>query len=195
MANIFEGYPRSLRTKLLVEAIDEYADEINSSRADINKVLQFAPYISLGINELQSRQSKRVTRISFAVSILSLTVAGAALYVTYENSLASSIQERNQLEILRKLDSRLEIMQSQDSSLENAEKKHINPPYSPYERISRSPVPDFGICDHQASDFPLQRTVSVRIPMESGACHTKYALLSVLKHSEPLALHPIHTTT
>ncbi len=84
MENVYPNYPRGLPDKKLIEVIDEYANEINQSGVNINKVLQLSPYISLGLNELQSRQSKRVTRISLGISILSLVIACFALYVSLE---------------------------------------------------------------------------------------------------------------
>jgi len=107
MTIIYKGYPRALKTKQLVEVIDEYANEINNSGADINKVMQYAPYISLGINELQSRQSTRVTRISLAISLLSLFIAGLALHVSNENTHASSRWEENQIQLFQKIDTKI----------------------------------------------------------------------------------------
>lgn len=103
MANVYPNYPRGLSDKNLVEAIDEYANEINASRVDINKVLQFSPYISLGLNELQSRQSKRVTRISLGISIVSLAIAALALYVSLESGRTSDISGARQVTILEEL--------------------------------------------------------------------------------------------
>jgi hypothetical protein len=103
MANVYSNYPRGLSDKKLVEAIDEYANEINASRVDINKVLQFSPYISLGLNELQSRQSKRITRISLGISILSLAIATLALYVSLESGRSSDKSSVRQIAILEEL--------------------------------------------------------------------------------------------
>jgi len=103
MAKVYPKYPRGLSDKQLVDVIDEYANEINASRVDINKVLQFSPYISLGLNELQSRQSKRITRISFGISIVSLAIAVLALYVSLESSHSTNIFGARQVEILEEL--------------------------------------------------------------------------------------------
>ena len=103
MANVYPNYPRGLSDKKLVDAIDEYANEINASRVDINKVLQFSPYISLGLNELQSRQSKRVTRISLGISVVSLSIAALALYVSLESGRSSDVSGARQVSILEEL--------------------------------------------------------------------------------------------
>lgn len=103
MANVYSNYPRGLSDKELVEAIDEYVDELNTSGVDINKVLQFSPYISLGLNELQGRQSKRVTRISLGISVMSLVISALALYVSLESGRSSDVAGARQVTILEEL--------------------------------------------------------------------------------------------
>jgi uncharacterized coiled-coil protein SlyX len=103
MAIVYPNYPRGLSDKKLIEAIDEYANEINASRVNINTVLQLSPYISLGLNELQSRQSKRVTRISLGISVLSLFIAALALYVSLESGRSIDVSSARQTAILEEL--------------------------------------------------------------------------------------------
>ena len=103
MAKVYANYPHGLSDKQLVEAIQEYATTINSSGVNINTVLQFSPYISLGLNELQSRQNKRITRISIGVGIVSLTVAAVALYISLDSGRSSDVSSARQIVLLEEL--------------------------------------------------------------------------------------------
>jgi len=100
MANLYPNYPYGCTEKDISKAIKEYSDEIIASRADINKVLQFTPLIALGQGELQSRQTRRITRLSLGLGFLSLIIAGAALLVSFMNTRSDEAWQKHQLELL-----------------------------------------------------------------------------------------------
>ena len=79
-----------MRDKEIEDSIKEYSEEIFKSKAGINTVMRFSPLIQLGQTELQGRQTKRVTCLSIIVSIVSLFIAGTALYVSFNTSRAST---------------------------------------------------------------------------------------------------------
>ncbi len=103
MTTINSQYPHGMKDKEIAEAIKEYSIEIHNSKANINTVMQFSPLIQLGQIELQGRQTKRVTTLSIVVSIVSLLIAGLALYVSLSSSRVSSQWEESQINLLREL--------------------------------------------------------------------------------------------
>ena len=107
MATVYPDYPHGLSDKKLVAAIQEYATTINTSRANINTVLQFSPYISLGLNELQSRQNKRTTYVSFGVGLVSLIVAGVALHISIDSSRSGDLSSARQIALLEEVNNHL----------------------------------------------------------------------------------------
>ena len=107
MATVYPDYPHGLSDKMLVAAIQEYATTINASRANINTVLQFSPYISLGLNELQSRQNKRSALISFFVGLVSLIVAAVALYISTDSGRSSDALSTRQIALLEEVNKNL----------------------------------------------------------------------------------------
>jgi len=109
MAKLYTKYPYGCSNRNLADAIREYSDEIIESRADINKVMQLTPLVTLGQNELQSRQTKRITRLSLGIGILSLIIAGFALYISLLNERSSERWEIKQTESLAKLNSDLNV--------------------------------------------------------------------------------------
>ena len=102
MANIYKNYPHGLPDKQLTMAIEEYANDINNSGANINTVLQFSPYISLGLNELQGRQNKRIAWFSFGIGLVSLVVAAVALYIAIDGAKSSDAFSARQIAIARR---------------------------------------------------------------------------------------------
>ena len=103
MTTINSQYPYGMKDKEIAEAIKEYSAVIYNSKADINSVLRFSPLIQLGQTELQGRQTKRVTTLSIIVSIVSLLIAGSALYVSLYSSRVSSRWEGSQINLLKEL--------------------------------------------------------------------------------------------
>lgn len=103
MTTINSLYPHGMKDEEIEGAIKEYSAEIHSSKANMNTVLQFSPLIQLGQLELQRRQTKRVTTLSVIFSIVSLLVAGSALFVSFYSSRASSRWERSQINLLKEL--------------------------------------------------------------------------------------------
>ncbi len=61
MANLPRNYPYGCSDRDISKAIKELSDDVLGSGANINRVLQMTPSIALGQNELQSRQTKRIT--------------------------------------------------------------------------------------------------------------------------------------
>jgi hypothetical protein len=61
------------------------------------------PLIQLGHNELQSRFSKRISRLTLSVGGLSLLIAALALYFSIETKRASSDWENKQLDALNRI--------------------------------------------------------------------------------------------
>jgi hypothetical protein len=103
MPSIYSNYPHGLPTKKLEAAIREYSDAINLSGANINTVLQFSPYISLGLNELQNRQNSRVTRVSIGIGIVSLIVSIFAFYVAIDAARSGDASTARQIKLLETL--------------------------------------------------------------------------------------------
>ena len=103
MATIQYNYPHGLTDNQIESSIKEYSHEIFEARGNINTTLSFVPLIQLGQSELQSRQTKRVTWLTMIVSFTSLLISGAALFVSYDSSRASSEWEKSQLQALNEI--------------------------------------------------------------------------------------------
>lgn len=93
-------YPHGLKDKEIEDGIKYFYNEMYKSKTNINKVLLFTPMIQLGQNELQSRHTKRITRLSLGIGILSLLIAALALYVSSYSSKSSTRWESKQIELL-----------------------------------------------------------------------------------------------
>jgi len=103
MADLKGNYPHGLKDEEIEDLVNQYASELFKQKASTNAVLQFTPLIQLGNNELQSRQTKRVTRLSIGASFLSLLTAGMALYVSLTSSRSSDQWKEEQLRILSQM--------------------------------------------------------------------------------------------
>src|SRR5438128_10899103 len=101
MAKFYEEYPHGCSERQISQAIADYADEITTSEGNINTVLRLAPLIVVGHAELQSRQTKRVTRLSIGLGVLSLAIAGIALWVSIASNWTNADSQRQQLELLK----------------------------------------------------------------------------------------------
>ena len=141
MANLYPNYPYGCSDKDIAKAIKEYSDEMLAARADINKVLQFSPLIAVGQNELQSRQTKRITFLSLGIGLLSLVIAGIALWVSFMNTRSNEAWENKQLESLNAIHSDLnaqskavldelkkqELLRAQDAINKTQSNKRLQP--------------------------------------------------------------------
>ncbi|WP_372865250.1 hypothetical protein [Spongiibacter sp.] len=104
MAELKANYPHGLKDREIEFLVNQYAAEIFEKGASTNAVLQFSPLIQLGTNELQSRQSKRITMLSIGISVLSLLIASLALYVSLVSSRSSNQWREEQLMALSQME-------------------------------------------------------------------------------------------
>ena len=127
------NYPYGCGDQQISLMLREYADEISASGGNVNKVLQLAPLIVIGQAELQGRQTRRVTRISLGLGILSVVIALVALWVSLSNSRTDATWQASQSEWLNTIHRdlqadyelramQLELLRSIDGSLKKAEK-------------------------------------------------------------------------
>ncbi len=92
-----------MKDQEIIDHVKEYTDVIIQSGAQVNTVWQVTPLIQLGQYELEKRQTERITRLTIGVSIISMIVAAAALYIATENSRASTNWEETQIHLLEKI--------------------------------------------------------------------------------------------
>ncbi len=93
MATLPKDYPYGATDKAISTTIRELSNDVLGSGANINRVLQLTPLIALGQNELQSRQTRRITCLSIGLGALSLLVSAAALYVSLISSRTGASSE------------------------------------------------------------------------------------------------------
>ena len=127
MSEIPQGYPHSCKSNEIESAVDEFSEELNSlgletsaSLPRMNQRSQLVALIQQGRSELQNRQTKFITRVSACVSILSMIVAGTALYVSLTASRSYARWESDQMEILGTINNNIK------SSSENINKTLTN---------------------------------------------------------------------
>ncbi len=125
MTNIDNRYPHGMKNNEIEDVIKEYSEIIVGSDPSMNTVLQYAPLIQLGQNELQRRQTKIITWLSIAVSIFSLFIAGLALFVSYTSSASSTRWEKNQLSLLRELKSEAKLISAELEKVVSENTKNI----------------------------------------------------------------------
>jgi len=114
MATLSKDYPHGGSEREISKAIEDFADEITLSEGDINTVLRLTPLIVIGHAELQSRQTKRITRVSIGLGILSIVMAAVALLVSMAGNWTNSDSQRQQLELLKGIHNELQL-KNQDS--------------------------------------------------------------------------------
>jgi hypothetical protein len=127
MAKLTNNYPHGLSDKEIMECISGYSKEIFDNRQELPSALvQYAPLIQLGASELQGRQTKRATNLSIFVSIISLSIAGAALGVSYYSSKSSSRWEESQIKALNEIKSEVtKISIDTNQSINNSSKLNL----------------------------------------------------------------------
>ncbi|HHX8301705.1 TPA: hypothetical protein ACVOZB_004597 [Vibrio diabolicus] len=102
-AYISEGYPHRLTNREIEQHIREYSEEIVKFRGRNEFTSAYVPLIQLGQAELQNRQNKKVVRLTLFISILSLVVSLAALFVSYSSMDSSNNWEQSQIQLLQEL--------------------------------------------------------------------------------------------
>lgn len=107
MATLYTNYPEGMKDGEIIKCVREYTDEIIRSGAQVNTVWQLTPLIQIGQYELEKRQAKRITRLTFGVSIVSMIVAVAALGIALEGSRDSNNWKQSQLEVLENIQAKL----------------------------------------------------------------------------------------
>lgn len=100
MAPIYPNYPGGCSDKKIKEAIQGYSDDIYSARGNINTVMSLSPLLQMGLSELNGRQNKRIACLSLVIGIISLGVAGVALFISININNDST---NKQLESLNKI--------------------------------------------------------------------------------------------
>lgn len=102
----FKGYPYDLSDKELKKKLDYYSGtiQVESQRSLPN----YTSLINLGLSELNSRSNKKVTRIYFLLSGLSILIACTALLISLTTSHSSRRWEKNQLEVLKEINTKMD---------------------------------------------------------------------------------------
>ena len=126
MAQIYTNFPGGMKDAEISRCIGEYTNEIIQSRAQTNKVLQFTPLIQLGEYELAKRQTRRITRLTIGVSVVSLFIAIAALTVSWLNTKSSEAWEAKQTAQLEKLNAELAATREEIMHLTSSITSHID---------------------------------------------------------------------
>jgi|GEM_PF-2044512 hypothetical protein len=103
-----DNYPYGCSDEVISASLKACADEIAASNAQTNKVLQLAPLIIVGHSELQNRQTKRITRLSIGLGVLSLIIAGVALWISVAGNSSNTRWQTTNLELLRGLNEQFE---------------------------------------------------------------------------------------
>ncbi len=97
MANLYKNFPHGLDDGMLLAAVNEYADAIFTSKADINVVLQLSPLVQLGQYELQKRAFERSNRLATRTGYMSLGIALIAVLISIGGTWSSSKWEDRQM--------------------------------------------------------------------------------------------------
>lgn len=125
-AYISEGYPHCLTDREIEQHIKDYSDEIFNFRGNNAFTSAYVPLIQLGQAELQNRQNKKVFRLTLFISILSLLVSLAALFVSYLSMDSSSNWEQSQIQLLQELKSTMSDLRTDDNiSIEESQKNEV----------------------------------------------------------------------
>jgi hypothetical protein len=88
-----KGYPNKVSDAKIEEVMEKFLQTIKANagvEAIVNRDLTF---VNLGLNELNSRTSRKQSRIAFWLSILSVIFAGSSLVISalsYANGLCSN---------------------------------------------------------------------------------------------------------
>ena len=100
---VSEDFPQDMSDKQLQEAVKGYLSQIKESGSQENVVIRCYPLIALGLNELQARQNKLVTRISIGIGVVSLVVAAVALCISIDGASSSDESSARQIALLEEL--------------------------------------------------------------------------------------------
>ncbi len=90
MATIPANYPYGSTDEQIQQAVKELSDDIVNSAANINTVLQLAPLVQLGQNELQKRvaeksakTAEKAERIAIGIAAFSIILSFVAIGFSY----------------------------------------------------------------------------------------------------------------
>jgi hypothetical protein len=103
MPHIYPHFPYKCTNKQLKETVQGYSEEIYKQHGNINTILQISPLLQLGISEIQGRTNRKITYLSLSISILSLIVAGIALYISFQSGEFEGVWKNEQINILNTL--------------------------------------------------------------------------------------------
>lgn len=93
-----KGYPNKINNEKINETIEKILDHLKSNAGVESIVLKDTAFINLGLNELNSRHSRKQSKIAFYISMLSLVIAIFAVYITWGQLQVSSNQIQYQRE-------------------------------------------------------------------------------------------------
>ena len=105
---IHKDYPSGLTDEQLKTSLTEFAHVMYQSGADINAVMRFAPYLQIGLAELQGRRARRSSWMTLTVSLVSLLVALSALGVAYHGNKANTTFDQEEIQLLLEIRESLE---------------------------------------------------------------------------------------
>ena len=122
---VSDDFPHDMSDKHLQGAVKGYWSKIRESGSQENIVIQCYPLIALGLNELQARQNKLVTRISIGIGVVSLAVAAVALRISIDGARSSDESSARQTVLLEALNKNL--VESQKIVTETLKSQTANP--------------------------------------------------------------------
>ncbi len=110
MTTIPTNYPHGCKEEQIFEAIKALSEDVVTSGANINKVMQLTPLVQLGVVELQkrlieksSRISERLTMIAIGIATVSVLLSLAANYSSYISTVSGEGWKAEQLLTLQQI--------------------------------------------------------------------------------------------
>ena len=100
-------YPLDISDEDLRIHIRDKCSTINKHGSSSSMSHNEIPFIQLGLIELQGRESKRVNQIAMWTSGISICIAFLAILIALSTSRSTGDWKNSQLEILKKIESRM----------------------------------------------------------------------------------------
>lgn len=77
-----KGYPNKISANKIEEVMEKFLQNTKGNAGVESTVNRDLAFVSLGLNELNSRESRKQSRFAFWVSILSIIFAGLSLVIS-----------------------------------------------------------------------------------------------------------------
>lgn len=95
MSNEDKAFPFDYSDKEIKNEVKPYSNQLKN--ASINAVLRNSPFVQVGMNELQDRQSKRMGRISMGIALI-------AIIISVLSFISSNNWKKEQIKILNRIE-------------------------------------------------------------------------------------------